>query len=435
LGAPRIRQTAEWLPLGVALGVVALAQVSELRAGGSVWNADTASYVQAAQHVARGDLFDPWRTPAYPALLTLVGTGSALVAVQAAVLVLLPALAYLLSQSLTKSRLIGALCAALIGGNLAFLQWERVVGTEAVATGLAALLVATFALAAAKGRGWLATFLVVGLVAILLRPAFLLAPLLLGSLLVVHALLDRRWQAAVVVLFGVALLYGGVAGYAVVNANRYPGAGFTAVTNLNTFTKVLEYRMTGDAAPAFGDFAPPVAAYRAAGRPDPFWFADHYPDLIGRYFARAMAMSESAIRHEPAAYIRGIVGQLPDAWLDSSAPTQSPSLLSDLGALVSELAVRLLLITVPLSLVRFLSAPRDWRALIVLATALLTAEQIIFNAVAAPFDFDRLRAPVEPLAILLAVTLWPWARGRYLSRRTVVARKVRRGVMEGDFRA
>jgi len=303
---------------------------------------DSPLYLEAGKAIASGfNLFNPWRTPGYPAFLAAVGTfvgdpaSDALVLAQTVLSVLTSVEGYVLSYRLTHSRAAAIVTAALIGTNLHVIDWERAVMTETLATWETVTILLVFHLWLTKTRtrpfvAFAIAFGALSVLAILTRPTFLYLPALLLAIW-----LMAKWQSGDIrITLGVTALmvlgiYIPIWAYASVNDRLHPGAGFTAVSNVNLFGKVIQYRMQNDAEPTprFAEIRFLTDRYVAAGGANPYEFGAQHPDLVGPYYSHAAVFSRSAILRNPIAFIGDTIPYSYFLWLGEPyrwAPSFTP---------------------------------------------------------------------------------------------------------------
>lgn len=303
---------------------------------------DGITYMYPAQHLS--DLFfDARRTPGYPAFLALIlGAGKLITGreslglvtlVQAALTVAAAFELYALIYVFSRSKLAACIAAALVGVNIYIANWERLVRVESPAFFIAVtllLLVAWYL--RTERRAALVSLSVVSVIAIMVRPSFLIFPAIIFAFLALYrwrrdglrALRGRwkEWTAAT------ALIYLVLVAYSAGNAAATGFFGLTDVTNMNSFGKVLEYHMQNENTdPAYAQVRADANAYvaqataeHAANFPEPYHlvekgpmtYVDPHYNLLGHY-------AKEVISQHPIEFAVKSVPDVIAAWL--SPPT------------------------------------------------------------------------------------------------------------------
>lgn len=293
---------------------------------------DTSSYtdVVRATLISKWNLMDPLRTPAYPALLTLLytlrGFGSDIFVVhaQAALLIISALECYALAYCIARRRWIACAIASLIAVNIYFLSWERILYTEALSYWSVITLLLCFERLVRRpsSYGWAAAFGVCSFLSIMVRPANELLPVALLGVLLLRALrlrgMGRVWKQAILSLAACYLL---VFGYAIANHARNGVFTLTYASNMNLFGKVEEYHMVGLSvdqryASIQADAQTFAAEHPDWSVPDPWTFGDEYArrGYAASYYAPMGAYGENLILRHPTEYVLGSLGDVVETW-------------------------------------------------------------------------------------------------------------------------
>ncbi len=388
--------------------------------------ADTPSYLRVAAGIAsRGLFFDQTRTPGYPALLAgifaVAGRGNlgAVVAVQTVLVALATLQLYGLALRLVGRPWLAGGVSAFVGMSVYFTNWERVIGTEALATWAVITLFGLFARYLHTGaRRWLIALAVWSVVVILIRPFFLYLPLLLLGMLALRAWQGGQWRAQ---LRGLALAGGLIAGllcaYMAANGAVCGYFGLSDVGTVNMFGKVLEYHMEGETDdPHFAVLQSDLQGY-LHGSNEPWGFPYHYPAYAVGNYAPLGEYTHAIITRHPLEFAQKTI---PDILLTLNA---SPSLYAPLAPTVPQWAVGFVqLASVPLAAYLLLLPLLGWllwrwsrargdAADTLAATLGLALAGTILMAAGGAYtvmhgtqivgDFYRLRAPLDWAFVLL----------------------------------
>ena len=411
------------LPLGVVVLGCLISQATILtRSPLIVTNPDSPLYAalgqRLAEHPSLLNLFDPLRTPGYPAFLALLDIlgihGFMVVYGQAALLVIAGLEVYILAQGLAGSRVAGAIAGLLVGANLLLIDWERALLSES----LAFLAVTTTALCfwlwlRHRGVGWALAFSTSSLLGIMTRPSLLFLPLCLAAFVVIGD--RRRWLAGVAVIVGVYLT---VAGYGAVNNYLYPQSGLSTSSSYNLLGKIEEYRMEneGDAAryPTLWQEANNVSA--ADPNPSKTLYNEllAQPEVRGANWENAGQFSRAIVLRHPLEYIIKSGGDLMVVWQVQPytfAPVVFGSALdAQVGAIELSLS-HFAYEAYPLMPLTILLLILAWRriesqaALGIAALGVSVLGGILVTATLGFDDFARLRAPVDSLAMVVTIAL------------------------------
>ncbi len=416
----RVRRSKHALPLIIVAGGALLGQLLVLtRRPLIVPTADSASYLAVADqllhHPSFGALFDPVRTPAYPLFLALTGLlrghepGNAIAFAQALLLALTAVEAYWLTYRLTESRWAAALAGIVVGTNMFLLDWERTIMSEALALWAVATAVLFFVeWLYQRAWMWAAGFAFASVVAVLARPSLLYLPF--GLLLLLLASDPRRWIAIGVVTVGVITP---ILGYAVINDHRNPGAGMTAVSNLNLLGKVMEYGMQAEGTPSA--LRSEANALVRGGERNPYVLFFHDPPVLGQNWAAAGSFGRAIILRHPFEYAGKSLGDLTATWLVvpytwapiayTFAPVRSDPWWSQAWMRWSLAAydAYLLFPVVLVVLVAFWRRIPRQTAVAVLALVLTVGANLVTSAFLGYTDFARLRTPADPIMMVLLI--------------------------------
>ncbi|MBA3826317.1 MAG: glycosyltransferase family 39 protein [Ktedonobacterales bacterium] len=406
-------------------------QITVTQAPLAIQTADTPSYLHVATGIAsRGLFFDQTRTPGYPALLASVFTVAghanmgAVVAVQTALVTLAALQLYGLALRLGGQPWLAGCTGAFMGMSVYFTNWERVIGTEALATWAVITLFGLFARYLHTGaRRWLVALAVWSVVVILIRPFFLYLPLLLLGMLALRAWQRGQFRAQMGQL---ALAGGIVAGlllaYMGANAAVCGYFGLSDVGTVNMFGKVLEYQMqdqTDD--PRFAVLQSDLQGY-LHGANEPWGFPYHYPAYAVQHYRPLADYTQAIIARHPLEYAQKTV---PDVLLTLTA---SPTLYAALAPTLPQWMTGVVqLASAPLAaylLFPLLLGWVLWRwsrsrgsavetlaatlGLALAGTILMAAAgaYTVLHGTQAVGDFYRLRAPLDWAFVLLLVYGW-----------------------------
>jgi len=377
---------------------------------------DTFQYITAAQRILITHVvFDPYRTPGYPALLALIFAVrydtflNWVVAVQAALLLIAAVEIYILAYRLSRSRWIATLASVLVAGNLYVLQWDRLVLTEALATFLLVTLI--FALERHLWTGSTASLAACfGLCALAMvtRPNFLYLPLVLLLAIGWKRLRGgelRRSLPRLTLLCGA--VYGVVLICIVGNGITYRYFGLSAVSNYSLLGKVMELHvkqhmpLTGFD-PQFAQLNASVEQFTQKGDYQGWGWVWKHPEYSDHYGAQFGTYASQVLRHHPGEYIKQTLIDIVQAWLAAPrtwAPySYSPApihLLLDVCGRMIALAYWLLPCLLLILGWRVWRRPHDTAALTALAILVAVAGNIVFTAATDYNEFDRIRAPLD----------------------------------------
>jgi hypothetical protein len=186
--------------------------------------------------------------------------------------------------------------------------------------GLALFLLATLALALVFALRWprpLALWgVAVALLALFLtRPEWIYLPIPLFACLLTLAwrrgLARRLLPTAILAL---AVLYGTLGGYVVLNRAQNDCTCVTYISNVNLLGKVMQYRMEREAPPQYAAMTQLVSAHVERGDADP-WnvLREDYPPLHRDHFALAGEYSTAIIRAHPVEFVAKSGSVAPEA--------------------------------------------------------------------------------------------------------------------------
>jgi 4-amino-4-deoxy-L-arabinose transferase-like glycosyltransferase len=415
------------LPLVALLAASNIAQIATLTQVHAITQtADTPGYLHVAQGImGRGMLFDPVRTPGYPALLALVfaiagkQNLNAVVGVQTALLVGATLELYPLAYLLLRRRWLAAGCAGMVALNLYFVNWERAITSEA----LALWLVITYSVCLARAlhtrhwAWWLALGLL-GAVLVLTRPFFIYLPGVVGAVVLAQiwhgGQLRRHWWHAALVL-GVA--YSLILAYMIGNAAVDGYFGLSDVGSVNLFGKVLEYDMQNETTdPHTAQLRADLRRYLAISH-EPWGFPYHYPAYARDQYQPLADFSHEIILGHPVEYgmktlpdVLATLNAYPTAYAPFAAPLP-PWMVTLLNLSYAELGFAILFpLMLGARIWAWWRAPQSARRTLSLVLALGVAGTILMAAAGAytvtsgtsvAGDFYRLRAPMDWALILL----------------------------------
>ena len=426
--APRVPWWRHHLgPLCVVLVACAIGQLATLTQNTSIIHtADTPSYLHVAAGIAHnGLIFDPIRTPGYPALLALIfaiaGKNNmvAVVAVQTALMVASTLQTYGLCYRLLARRWVASGVTSLLALNLYLINWEWVISTEALSIWTVVTLLGIFArwLATRQAR-WMVAFAAWSVVVVLTRPFFLSLPMLLTALAAVRQVrmgIGRRIGRQCMI--AVLLTYGLIVGYMAGNAAICGYFGLSDVGSVNLFGKVLEYQMQGESTePHAAVLRHDITRYLQQSH-DPWGFPYHYPAYSAAHYAILGSFSQAIImQHLPEFAVKTLPDLLQtlNAYPFNYAPFTNPLppwVVTLLNMGYAELGMYALLPMVLVwRIVAFWRTPASLPRTLSLALALAVTGTVLMAASGAYTitegkalfgDFYRLRAPMDWAMIVL----------------------------------
>lgn len=425
--APLAALTPHLRPL-LALGaLVLLAQLVLLASHPPIpGGPDSDEYLAAAHNIlVHGHFADPLRTPGYPLLLAIIfllrGTQdlTAVVFVQAGLLLAATFELYLLAVRLSRRVWLACALAALFGANLLVIDWEYSIRPEALAiwTLITLFLLIERLLVALRTRTLLAVAALL-FCAIMVRPVDILLPALLALALSARILwtgATRRHRREQIVRVGAMALmvYALTAGYVLYNGATTGYAGLSEASNVNIFGKVIEYRLQDlPVSPPLTPLQRATAQFVEAKGPgewsirgQPWAFAQQYGYTTDHY-APLAAYGQYVALHYPERYLPLTLREGVMDWL-AGPPVYAPwhqwlasRALYALSRLVFQAYLLLPLLAV-LLLLHLRQHPRDhvtFLLLLLLATLTLA---IALAAVGCYDEAPRLRAPMDWAVILL----------------------------------
>jgi hypothetical protein len=428
-------------------------------------SSDGTEYYLFAAHALPGlqGLVDPKVPPGYPLFLGAIFLAAghdnlvAMLVIQATLFVAALVETYALLATIGIPRPVSAAVAGLLGAAPWLVQWERYVLAESLSFCAIATLLLVFvhflrhpAIRWAIACGLIGATIPMTRAALVLVPGTLLLVLLLRAVLAHRLGLSRRTLAVSAIVFGV-VSYAPVAGYTVANAVVNNCYCFTSIGNLNLLGKVYEYNL--QLLPADPKYASLAVEVRAAGDVDTF-VQDH-PEYAAENFATPAAYARSQFLRYPRTTFRYLVRDMrallvlnidhsvlqphpSDCSKDPSLPyplvtgdaihpsdgpycTTATVSVSRLGEDVNRVIYGLVFmayVLLPLSLalgaaVVFVQPKRELSWML-LATAGVVALVLVTAALTGFVAFDRLRVPVDGVAlvsvVLMLYTLWSLAR-------------------------
>ncbi|HEU4783163.1 MAG TPA: hypothetical protein VFS83_07485, partial [Ktedonobacterales bacterium] len=284
---------------------------------------DTAAYLRQARAILdTGRFVDPTRLPGYPTFIALLflatghGNLDAVSIAQGVLYVLATLELYAALCLMLRRAWVAALIVAPVAINTHLLSYVRPILSE----GLALFLLATLALALVLALRWprpLALWgVAVALLALFLtRPEWIYLPIPLFACLLILAwrrgLMRRLLPTAI---FALAVLYGALGGYVILNRVQNDCACVTYISNVNLLGKVMQYRMEREAPPQYAAMTQLVSAHVARGDTDP-WnvLREDYPPLHRDYFALAGEYSTAIIRAHSVEFVAKSGSLTPEA--------------------------------------------------------------------------------------------------------------------------
>ncbi len=397
--------------LAAALGVLAsLLQTPRVAAF-----PDSYQYLAAAHRLlATRQLTDPYRTPGYPAFLALIFllTGGehwgAVVAAQAALIILAAVEIYVLVYRVAERRWVAALIASVAGLDLYFTAWARVLPSEAPSYWMLVTLVLVFEryLRTAR-RSFLVALTLLSALAILVRPQLIYLPILFIAILALRAArlhqFRRVWRPLAVSL---AVTYALILAYMGANAREQGLFSLSKVSSINLLGKVMELNardhmpLTG-ADPRFGPLVADIERYRPRG--DAWGFLKAHPEYDSPSGSLYATFSLQVLAHHP---LTTLLGDYQD-FSTTISPSLTPAMLVPYGqtslwiVALTQLSRLPQLAYGPLPFLLLVYALFAWRRPSQTSTILiftLLAVTVLHSIVAAAGDyesFDRLRFPVD----------------------------------------
>ena len=404
------------LPLALILIAALYAQIVLLSSSYTIgFFEDSKEYLYTAQRMVHlGIFFDPNRPPMYPLFLATVAffngwnNYQAIVFAQAGLMVLTAFELYYLGYTLTQRRWIATVVSLVIALNLPLVNMERSVLSESVAFWAA---VTTFLLFArflqTQRRRYLFAFAAISVIAILERPAFLFLPLLLISLEFLRTLriqhLRKRWRY---LLFCFVTIYGCLFLYVLGNKVTNNYFGFTYVSDINLFGKIIEYRMWDQMDdPSLRGMKTNLDTYLRTSRPvEPWLFPGAFPleNYYSNNYAMMGAYSHNVIEHHPWEYLQSSQNDIKQTLM---APPDNLVPLPHLSAVWQQWwlkiendmlrSYRLILPLTGLLFIIVIIKPKYLSAFMLLCIALYTYANVVLVAMTDYAAFYRLRSPMD----------------------------------------
>lgn len=374
------------------------------------------------------NLVSEFRTPVYPLFIALVGKLVGVVNIPltsplfnpaAAAIMLFQTVLGIISVLLFLQilllggwqRTLAFILAVFLAGNITVFTWERTLLTEGLAVfGLmltSYLLIQTIAEPRGNNFFWLLLSFAFNF---LLRPAFLLVPLVTLPFLVFYRRTTKVLVLALTVLLGYLAV---VSGYIMLNKFYHNYAGIQHVGEIDLLGKILQFNLSVDSAGHIAYFYETVSDYRRWNKGyEAFRFLETYdPDI----YTNTLRMNElqefvrTVISHNFPVYMFKVLIDVPRVMLDTSilirvAPQagNSLSLFFFLLGEIYRLGLWLTLLALPLYpfvVTRFLRHPTQ-KTTILAVFGTLALTQIFLNAFVVYEDHGRLLAPIQPHLLL-----------------------------------
>jgi hypothetical protein len=362
------------------VSATALGQVIVLaRQASVVMQPDSASYLAYARHLRSGHLTDTFRTFGYPVVLAVLGVRGTQV-VQIIAMSAVPLILWSLVYRTTGNRIAAGLCGIVVALDVYAVQWERVVGTEALAY------------ASVGVWAWLVVRLVerrVGVVPTAAVAAWLvvLRPILLPIVLLVGALAALRLGRRALVLLALPIVP--VVALTLANGIVHGKWTMTTVATGNVTGKVFRYGMQAEATPdRFRDVR--AAAMRAHFDGTQASFYESAPSVSPD---RGTAWGLSVATNHPFDYTRHSIRELVDVWVLQPVPYTGWT--TSYVTRVERIAVWAAYLLLPA--VAIAGVMR--RDLTVVILAIIVIALLAVLAFDEYIDLERVRMPVEALAI------------------------------------
>lgn len=381
---------------------------------------DSGTYIQTATNlVVHHRLFNLQRTPGYPLFLAyiFVLTGGvnlrAVVFAQSLLMLLAAAEVYVLAFRLCRSRALATLAAALIGANLYILDWERCILSEACAVWVSVTIFLVFERCLRTNNRWyLAALLGLSAAAVMIRPMFVLLPLLLFVVLGLRMLTTRASAGRLRdVALALAAVYLVVCGY--MAGNRVVNGYFTLsdVSNVNLFGKVLEYRLQNDTRDArYAQIQLDADTFsRTHNTANPYTFLGLYRGYSHPPFALIGAYANDVVLNNLPAFLRDSMPDTVTTWAAAPYVYAQWDAASPLVALLTEISLVGLGMELMLPLVLLLQGAVCWRerlsarSCVLLALTLGVVLNLVEIGTGSYGEFYRLRAPLDWIMILVGV--------------------------------
>ena len=401
---------------------------------------DTATYVAPAKQIlTNGKLVDARRTPGYPLLIALVfllaGQGNlfAVSLVQGVLFILAAGEIYILTALIFRRAWIAFMVGLSVGLNIYLLSFAKPALSEGLALweiATLALLVVLFLQNLRLRYLWMAAGCT--LVLFMTRPEWIYVPIPLFAYLLFVAW--RRHNLRRVLphaLIAVVLLYSVLGLYIYANATLNGYAGVTDNQPGNLLGKVLEYHMQNEAPPEYARIMEVANAYVAQGGNDPNVLAVLYPPLRANHWALGGAYAQAIVTHHWLEFMAKTIpvffGANDFYWysfISAQGPFASPLVgLQNLSAILYysytlfPLFALFWIVLWCRKRTARLPAVEGMGAVIVLVLYALT-----ITSVAGFVDFGRLRAPFDPLVL---VVIWgTLLAGLSLYQRLIKQRRV-----------
>jgi hypothetical protein len=297
------------LVIGLAVTAAALPAIYFLNRPVAEMYPDSPGYLQAAQGLLHGQMFNVDRLPGYPALLALLGGtagtyGPVLIA-QTLMFVVAVVLTYQITLRAFGHTWIAFATGLMMATDAFAAAYARFVLSEALAlclvSGMAAASV-SFVIKPRASALWGMAALATA--SALTRPEWVLFPLALaaycGLLLAVRGIARRFvWHG----LAAVAVCYLVIGGYVAGNGVTNGYLGTTELTNVSLLGKVLQYNMQDEAPASLAYIAQIIDSYPAGSRSAWVLVVDH-PSLERNHYELAGTFARAVITRDPLKYLQ-----------------------------------------------------------------------------------------------------------------------------------
>ncbi|MFL5628072.1 MAG: hypothetical protein ACJ788_21035 [Ktedonobacteraceae bacterium] len=290
---------------------------------------DIGTYLSVAHQIqTQGHFVDDHRVPGFPLLMVLVFAFAgqdnlAAVTLVNVVLFLLATLEiYLLTALVFKRGWVALLVGLLVGMNILLLSYVEPASPESLALWLLVSLALAATLFVYKPRArylWLVTGFTLAL--FFTRPEWIYVPVpLFAYLLLVAARRRIARRMLTHALASVLLLYTFLGCYIYTNATQNDFVGVTDTTNINAWSKVIQYGMQDEAPPEYAAIRRIADTYLAQGVTDPRDILDHEHSLSRHNYALAGAYAQAIIERHPVEFLAKSIpfalSSLSYIWLD-----------------------------------------------------------------------------------------------------------------------
>lgn len=437
------RWSIYWLAFIIVLAIAAriyfVASVSEV----GIYP-DSLSYYQTSRlYLERGHVFDPWRVPVYPLILLGIGQQYGMpepimggvfskVIAQALLLnhlagVVGTGLFALLLFKLARTTPVSIGLSMYYAINPFTIAFERILLTESLALFLTIILLWIMYFIFKKIRYWLIISLSIwSIIAILLRPSFLLFPFLaVFSMIWLYRSKLSFLAACIVCLISLST----ISIYAYGNYIHFQYPSITHVQDINVLGNILRFNIPIPNDLHTNPWGKAILSYRENPQADPQpWRLLEYETAL--YQAENInilpAFVRSVIIHSPLHYIQGVMLLLPEAITDWGEEFVFPlvgTLPSDHPIHYYVRATALLIVfrmvfVFLLPFIFFLRMPIKQYSAFVLFCVLIGGSTLLLTLAVSYGEYGRLLMIMDPFALLFTALVFRYVKLKALFQRS-----------------